>query len=209
VGIPRGRAPPPPRTRRQLACVATHLASAVRLRQVLDGRRPAPDGALTEAIFDRGGRIAHLAPAAQSRAARGRLAEAVRRMDRARGALRWTSPEEALSLWDALLDGRWSLVDHVDSDGRRFVLARRNPPGARDLRALAPQERAVLALAAEGRADTSSFDFNGNTLHFCNTSQQCTDIGCAQACASYAPGTATAGCGYDTQDQHDKCICYF
>jgi DNA-binding NarL/FixJ family response regulator len=74
-------------------------------------------------------------------------------MDRARGALRRASPEEALSLWDALVDGRWSLIDHVDSDGRRYVLARRNPPGFRDLRALAPRECAVLALAAQGRSN--------------------------------------------------------
>ena len=77
---------------------------------------------------------------------------AVRRLERARGALRWRSPEEALSLWDALVDGRWSLVDHVDTDGRRFVVARRNPPGT-DLRALGLRGRAAVAMAVQGRSN--------------------------------------------------------
>jgi DNA-binding CsgD family transcriptional regulator len=153
VGIPPRGSPPPPRTRHQLSSVVSHLASAARLRRAPGGLRPSPDDPATEAILDARGRVEHLAPEAEGRAARGHLVEAVRRIDRARGRLRWTSPEEALSLWDSLVDGRWSLVDHVDSEGRRYVLARRNPPGRRDARALLPQERAVIALAAQGRSN--------------------------------------------------------
>jgi DNA-binding CsgD family transcriptional regulator len=51
------------------------------------------------------------------------------------------------------VDGTWSLVDHVESDGRRWVLARRNAPGARDPKALSPRERDVLALAALGHSN--------------------------------------------------------
>jgi DNA-binding CsgD family transcriptional regulator len=58
-----------------------------------------------------------------------------------------------MSLWRALLDGRWSLVDCTESDGRRVVLARRNEPGVRDPRALAPRERDVLAHVALGHSN--------------------------------------------------------
>ncbi len=153
IPIPLGRPPPPPRTRQQLSSVVSHLASAVRLRLWLDGRRPSPDDLPAEAILDPRGRVQHLTHATRDEAVRGHLVEAVRRMDRARGGLRWRSPEEALSLWDALVDGQWSLVDHVDSDGRRYVLARRNPPRCRDPRALLPQERAVVALVVKGRSN--------------------------------------------------------
>ncbi len=78
------------------------------------------------------------------------LAEAVRRVDRARGLLRRTDPEEALQLWQGLVDGTWSLIDQCDSDGRRYVLARRNEPGVRDPRALTQRERGVAAFASMG-----------------------------------------------------------
>jgi DNA-binding NarL/FixJ family response regulator len=51
------------------------------------------------------------------------------------------------------VDGRWSLVDHVEADGRRVVLARRNPPGVRDPRALTARERDVLAHVAQGHGN--------------------------------------------------------
>jgi DNA-binding CsgD family transcriptional regulator len=153
IPIPLGQPPPPPRTRQQLSSAVSHLASAFRLRRSLNGRGPGPGDLLTEAVLDPRGRVLHLTQATRERAVRGHLVEAVRRMDRARGGLRWRSPEEALTLWEALIDGRWSLVDHVDSDGHRFVLARRNPPGRRDLRALFPRERAVVALALEGHSN--------------------------------------------------------
>ena len=90
---------------------------------------------------------------AQPRQVRRSLADAVRRMDRARGALRRADPEEALGLWRGLVDGTWSLVDHCDSDGKRYVLARRNEPGVRDPKALTQRERSVAAFAAMGHQD--------------------------------------------------------
>jgi len=35
-----------------------------------------------------------------------------------------TAKEAALDAWSALVDGRWSVVDHFESDGRRFLVAR-------------------------------------------------------------------------------------
>lgn len=153
VPIPRGAFPPPPRSRQLLAGAASHLASAVRLRRLLPQCGARTEDSLTEAVLDPAGRVLHATSVARGRAARGHLVEAVRTMDRARGSLRWKSPEEALALWGALIDGRWSLVDHVDVDGRRYVLARRNPPDHWDPRALSSRERAVLALALDGRSN--------------------------------------------------------
>ena len=49
-----------------------------------------------------------------------------------------------------MVDGRWSLVDHHDADGRRYILVRRNDPAVRDPKALTARERAVAAFAAQG-----------------------------------------------------------
>jgi DNA-binding CsgD family transcriptional regulator len=49
-----------------------------------------------------------------------------------------------------MVSGRWLLVDHVETDGRRCVLAHRNDPHVPDARGLTLRERQVLAYAALG-----------------------------------------------------------
>jgi DNA-binding NarL/FixJ family response regulator len=49
-----------------------------------------------------------------------------------------------------LFSGRWSLVDHFDSDGRRFILARHNAPKVAAPKALPLRQRQVLFHAAAG-----------------------------------------------------------
>jgi DNA-binding NarL/FixJ family response regulator len=72
-------------------------------------------------------------------------------MDRARTRAGRADPLHALELWHGLLAGRWSLVDHVDRDGRRLVLARRNEPEGRgDHPALTSRQRQVLFYASVG-----------------------------------------------------------
>ncbi|MCB9670981.1 MAG: hypothetical protein H6734_15985 [Alphaproteobacteria bacterium] len=60
---------------------------------------------------------------------------------------------EALEAWEGLVDGRWSLVERIDTDGKRFLVALENPPGVRDPRGLTDAERSVVALAVQGQAD--------------------------------------------------------
>ena len=50
-------------------------------------------------------------------------------------------------------DGRWSLLDHFDSDGRRFVVAHRNDARVADVRGLTLRERQVLAYAGLGHSN--------------------------------------------------------
>ncbi len=79
------------------------------------------------------------------------LREAAIQVDRARGRLRKENPEEALAVWRSVLQGRWSLVDWFDTDGRRFVVVVPNPPGCNDPRGLTGREREVAELAARGK----------------------------------------------------------
>lgn len=143
----------PPRIVHRLRSVAAHLTSGVRLRRTLgaaEGRAPGSASRPPEAVLDPAGHALDASGPARDRAARASLGEAVRLMEKARGRLRRVDPDEALRLWQGLVEGTWSLVEHLDTDGKRFLLARRNQPGAREPTALTPMERSVLAFAAMG-----------------------------------------------------------
>lgn len=124
--------------------VAAHLAAGFRLV----GRLGA-----VEAVMTPGGRLAHAEGPATGADAREALRRAAAAIDRSRGALRRRDGGEALSIWRGLVDGRWSLVDRFDRDGRRFLVAYRNDPRVRDPRALTPRERQVLGYVALGQAN--------------------------------------------------------
>lgn len=55
--------------------------------------------------------------------------------------------------WRVLVRARWSLVDHFETNGERYVVARLNPPESIVLGVLAPRERHVLAYAAAGHSN--------------------------------------------------------
>lgn len=129
-----------------------HLAASLRLRArrrelltelVRDGAVLTPDGRVVDADG-----------VAQTRSARERLSEAVRRLDAARGG----EAGDPLVVWRGLVDGTWSIVDRHDHDGRRYIVAVPNeivPDEAvqRYPLALSPREAQVAALAAEGYSD--------------------------------------------------------
>jgi DNA-binding NarL/FixJ family response regulator len=98
------------------------------------------------------GRCEHAAPAAQTKETRETLRLAARAIDRARGKLRKHSAEEAIEAWQALTDGRWSLVDRFDADGRRYLIALPNAPHLRDPRGLSEREAQVAAYTALGHS---------------------------------------------------------
>jgi DNA-binding CsgD family transcriptional regulator len=128
--------------------IAAHISAASRLRRALPAATPdVADGA--DAVLSPSGAIAHAEAPAQDRGARDSLRSAARAIDRARSKAR-TNEDEALELWQGLVAGRWSLVDRFDTDGRRYLVARKNDPEVRDPRALTLRERQVLAYAAMG-----------------------------------------------------------
>lgn len=126
--------------------IALHLGAACRLA----GRPTGPDAPDVEAVLDPGGEVQHATGPAQGAQAREQLREAVRRMDEARTRAGRADPMKALDLWHGLLAGRWSLVDHFDGDGRRFLLARKNDPEAPHPSALARRQRQVVFYASLG-----------------------------------------------------------
>jgi DNA-binding CsgD family transcriptional regulator len=150
VPLPRGRAPGP-RTVYLLSRVAAHIASAWRLRCLVGAA--ARIDANSEAVLEPSGSVSHAAGAARDPAVRDQLGIAVRRMEVARSRARRTQPHEAVELWRGLVSGQWTLVDHVESTGRRYVLARRNEPRANDPKALSGLERQVTAYAIQGHAN--------------------------------------------------------
>lgn len=148
--VPHGHARRGHPNKRVWARVAAHLATGARLVQRLSAL-PAREEA--EAVLSPSGRVEHAVGGAREAPAREALRSMVRRIDRARSRRQREDAEEATVLWEAMVAGRWSLVDHFDRDGRRFVLARPNEPITNPLESLTERERQVLGLIANGHSN--------------------------------------------------------
>jgi DNA-binding CsgD family transcriptional regulator len=129
--------------------VSAHLAASYRLRRALGGA--VTKGA--EAILSATGKIEHAEGDAAEAPARDALREAVVRMDRARGRMRRVDPAEAVEEWRGLVAARWSLIEHFERDGRRYMIARRNDPDSAGPDALTRRERQVVGYAALGHSN--------------------------------------------------------
>jgi len=139
-----------PAEQRRWTCCAAHIGAGLRLRAMAD-RLATLDAAPIEAIFDGGGKLYDARAGAMGQTARRALRRAVLHVDKVRTAGR-REPDAALKTWEALIRGRWSLVDKFDSDGRRFVAAIRNDPRFPDPRGLSLRERQVAEYVAIGRS---------------------------------------------------------
>jgi DNA-binding CsgD family transcriptional regulator len=121
-------------------CIATHLGAALRLQ-----RQPAAlDDDAVEAVLTPSGELVHASEPCQAEEVRERLRHQVKEIDRIRTRRGRQDAAQALEIWQGLLMGRWSTVDHFDSDGRRFVVARRNDPHAPSARGLTRREGQVV-----------------------------------------------------------------
>lgn len=132
--------------RRVLDCVGAHLGAALRLRSHLHAA-PSPDDDAVDAVLTPSGRVLDARGAAAQTGA-SKLTDAVRNVERAR--TRKASPDERLALWTALVDGRWSIVESTERDGKRTLLACKNEPRAAGLRKLSGREKSVTGYAALG-----------------------------------------------------------
>jgi DNA-binding NarL/FixJ family response regulator len=126
--------------------LGAHISTGLRLQRVLTST--AFEDPSVEAILDPEGRPQHAVGMARMRGALDQLRDFV--LARSRSSEQDIASDPA---WDAVLAGRWSLVDRFDADGRRYVIAYRNPPGVLDPRRLTPREEGVAALAAIGRSN--------------------------------------------------------
>ena len=141
-----------PRTKQSWEHVAAHLANGLRLRRRLASLPDLPSdvSAGADAVLGPGGKVQHAEGEAALTGARQALQEAAVAIDRARGRLRRSDPEDAVAGWKGLIDARWSLVDHFDSDGKRYLVARRNSPQVMGLAGLTERERQVAGYVGLG-----------------------------------------------------------
>jgi len=122
VGVPAppgGRAFWPERDRTSWERISAHLGAAFRMRNH-EAARQAPG-----LVVDSKGHLQHVAPGLPG-ADLARLRETVAAVDRARRVR--MSPEAVLDAWRALYEGRWSIIESVERDGRRLLVARPNAP---------------------------------------------------------------------------------
>ena len=132
--------------------LAAHIAAAYRLRR---RHKPASlDADEIKAVLSVDGEVLHLSrETTDADESRDRLERAAEAIGRARGDLREARPDRAVELWRALVDGRYSLVEHVDTDGKKYLITRRNAPYTVEPSALTPRERQVVRFAVLGHDD--------------------------------------------------------
>jgi DNA-binding CsgD family transcriptional regulator len=142
----------PPRSAGVLSRVARHVAAARRLRSALVRSEDARVSLDVDAVLTETGAVLHAESEAKGAGELPALSTAAKTLGESRARFRKSDPEQAVRLWTALIRGKWSLVSTRDSDGKRFLVARRNAPELGDPAALRPDERQVVALAARGHS---------------------------------------------------------
>ena len=130
--------------------VVAHLVTAYRLHAKVGGGETLRDD--VEAVLTPGGEVAHAVGFAREKRAREALTRAVRASELARGRMRRAEPEEALRLWQSMVECRWTLVDQFERDGKRYLLARVNE-SATKLPQLSRREAQVSAMASVGHSN--------------------------------------------------------
>ena len=129
------------------AKIGTHIAAGHRLRRRL---AETPAESKSAAILRPDGHVLELREEALPH--RDVLRRTVRALDRAKARDFRTGSSETIDLWKGLLAGEWSLVDRVDTDGKRYVLAIRNDPDAPAPHSLSRREAQVATYIAQGRS---------------------------------------------------------
>jgi len=130
-----------PQVRATLHRVRIHIESGFRLRLLR------PEQAV--AVLSPAGALLHL-DEQRAEGQRENLESRVRSIEHAR-TRKQRQGERALETWTALVEGRWSLVERSDRDGKRHYYAYENSPYAHAYRTLTPGEAAVLDQSIQGQ----------------------------------------------------------
>jgi DNA-binding CsgD family transcriptional regulator len=133
--------------RERWARIAAHLAAGARIRRRLRDAAAPPQ---VEAVVAPDGKVLHAEGAATEPGAIERLRHAVLGVEAARSRREQPDALARLNGWRGLVEGRWSLVDQFESDGRRFVVARENVPRPPGPGAFTMRERQIVGYAALG-----------------------------------------------------------
>lgn len=142
-----------PGVRRMFARIARHVAAAYRLRRRLAAAEAGAHVERADAILSLDGAVEHATGAARTKDAREALRRSVVAVVAARRRTRLDDPEKAVATWKALVDARWSLVDHFERGGSRYMVAHRNDCQPAPFALLTERERQVVALAAMGHSN--------------------------------------------------------
>lgn len=146
-------APISPGMRQTCARIARHVAAGYRLRRRLAVAESRASIDHADAVIALDGSIEHATGDARAKDAREALRRSAVAVAAARGRRRLEDPARAIATWRALVDARWSLVDHFEYGGSRYLVAHRNDCQPPPLALLTERERQVVALAAMGHAN--------------------------------------------------------
>ncbi|MFL5308429.1 MAG: LuxR C-terminal-related transcriptional regulator [Polyangia bacterium] len=126
--------------------MAHHLGAANRCRRRLRlSGSTVTSGA--EAILDDRLRIVHAEGEARDKEAQAELVAVANARSQAK-----TASLNALKMWPALTEARWTLVDSFERDGKRYVVARENQAQVLGLAQLTGRERQVVVYFALGQS---------------------------------------------------------
>jgi DNA-binding CsgD family transcriptional regulator len=131
-----------PGVRDALRRLRIHVEASLRLRLFAS--------ADSVAILRADGRVEHVREGALDDELRAALGAQTANIERARSTRGRADDEHALALWHALVEGRLSLVERVESDGKRYYHAFENAPHVRAARAMTETEAVVLSLTLRG-----------------------------------------------------------
>lgn len=134
-----------------LSRAAAHSVAGLRIRRRLASAEARLADA--DAVLTPNGDIAHAAGTARLAPSRDSLRRAATALERSRGRMRRDDSDRAVLDWKVLIEQKWSLLDHFDRDGKRYILACRNSPSALADALLTPRERQVVLLAARGHSN--------------------------------------------------------
>lgn len=141
--------------KRELLCrLSSHIATANRLRCRLKASDEKINPITADAVLSAGGKLEHARGAARPGASRENIKRAFDAREWARGRAR-IDPERASLVWKGLVHAKWSLIDHFESDGKRYVLAQENSIAVAGMTLFSARERECLALALQGRPNKS------------------------------------------------------
>lgn len=146
-----------PSQHRHLDALSGHVAVGFALRSMITPEELTLERRVAS-VLSPTGRLLYADPAVSALPIRTRLADAVRQMDQARCSHRHTSPEEALALWQATIEGHYALLEAFERDGKRVILAVRVYPGPY---ALTPREALVVQHVARGYTNKKIGDLMG------------------------------------------------
>jgi DNA-binding CsgD family transcriptional regulator len=95
--------------------------------------------------------VEHADGPAKEAANQAAIVRAVRSMDAARSRKRGQDPREGIKQWKSVVAERWTMLDHFEIGGKRFVLAMENRPKPPSFGLLSPREHQVLSRALLGK----------------------------------------------------------